>query len=222
VAGSPILPFGPVDRAAPPLANVPILFGSNRSEFRTFVAGQVRDRGAEFATEDYQSLLGDLFGANAETVVAGYPLSDFGDDVASAYATAGTDGVFACPSNELARRTTQPVFGYEFDDPTAPLPPGAGTPAIDIGAGHGQELQYLFDREGVAALTSSQLARSDRMIGYWAEFVATGQPGRGGTTDSPQWPDVRGGARMTFESGGPRVTTDFDAVHRCGLWATVS
>jgi para-nitrobenzyl esterase len=114
-----------------------------------------------------------------------------------------------------AMARTQPVYAYEFNDRDAPTPDPMRTLPFPVGASHSLELRYLFDVGGAPPLNPAQQALSDQMIDYWAHFVSTGEPG-------PQWPAFGPDEnRLSFQSDGSRVFTDFDDTHQCGFWASV-
>ena len=89
------------------------------------------------------------------------------------------------------------VFGYRFDWDEEGSVLGVDLSRL-IGAGHAVELLFVFGG------TDSDLARrflvddvesaevlSRQIRSYWAEFAATGDPGRGQSGDLPAWPAWR-------------------------------
>jgi len=88
------------------------------------------------------------------------------------------------------------VFGYRFD-----WAEFANLYVLDLkdvfSASHGMELNFLFDALDEGSLLSSffydKKTLPDRreltrvMSSYWAEFAATGDPGRGRRGDLPEW-----------------------------------
>jgi para-nitrobenzyl esterase len=197
-------------------ARVPVMVGTNRDEFTLFVALQYLRLGAQYTSTQYPQLLAETFGDNAAAVEAHYPLQRY-DTVPLAYSTAVTDGVFACPSDRMAAAMarTQPVYAYEFNDRNPPVPDPMRTLPFPVGASHSLELRYLFDIGGAPPLNQNQQALSDQMIDHWSHFVGTGDPGS-------QWPafgpDKK---RLSFQSDGSRVITDYDETHQCAFWASV-
>lgn len=196
---------------------VPVVQGSNRDEMRIFL-GQtlpgypVPDAGA------YRARLRDAFGAEAARIEAAYPVTAY-PTPALAFAAVLSDGTFLCPqlrdSRALARHV--PTYDYRFDDRGAPnytgLPEIAGFP---YGASHGFELPSLFDTP--LALSAPQRALSERMIGYWTRFAASGDPNARGT--APRWP--RSPAVLSLAPGPAGIrTVDAPAEHHCTLWDSV-
>jgi para-nitrobenzyl esterase len=197
-------------------ARVPVMVGTNRDEFTLFVALQYLRLGSEYTPAQYPQLLAETFGDKAAAVEARYPLRNY-DSVPLAYSAAVTDGVFACVSDRMAgaMARTQPVYAYEFNDRAAPAPDPMRRLPFPVGASHSLELRYLFDIGGAPRLNPAQRALSDQMIDYWAHFVSTGEPG-------PQWPAFGPAEnRLSFQSDGSRVITDFDETHQCAFWASV-
>ena len=198
VTGTARLPFSPAAAAARgETAPVPVLVGTTADEFTLFVAlSYLRDRGLD----PYPQLLADTFGSDAAAVAVQYPPDRFGGNAALAYATAVTDGIFACPvdavAHALARRA--PVYAYEFNDRFAPAPDPVRAAPLPIGAAHGLELRYLFDMGGTPPLDRAQQQLSDEMIDYWARFVTTGSPDVPG---APEWPPLRAGESERMSTG---------------------
>ncbi len=225
VTGSAVLPVDPVTAIAKNDAvRVPVLMGTNRDEFTLFVALQYLRLGKVYTAQQYPDLLRNTFGANAVAVEQRYPLSNYGDNVYSAYSAAVTDGVFSCVtermSDDLAREG--PVYAYEFNDRDAPAPPPMRTLPFPVGASHSLELRFIFEVGGAEALDTAQQALSDQMLDYWSMFVTAGSPDAGG---QPKWPalgvDPAQQPWMSLEPRGSRVVTDFDQTHQCAFWANL-
>ncbi len=225
VTGSAALPVDPVTAMAENrAARVPVLMGTNRDEFTLFVALQYLRSGAVYTADQYPVLLRDTFGANAVAVGDRYPLSNYGDNVPAAYATAVTDGVFSCVnermSDDLAR--VGPVYAYEFNDRDAPVPEPMRTLPFPVGASHSLELRFIFEIGGVEPLEPPQQKLSDQMLDYWSRFVTDGSPDAAG---QPQWPALAADAAtqpwMSLQPHGVRVVSDFDESHQCAFWANL-
>lgn len=110
-----------------------------------------------------------------------------------------------------------PTWAYEFADPQAPwfrgLPPSRFPP----GAYHTAELPFLFDVAWNEPLTPAQDRLAVEMIGYWARFARSGDPGGGG---APGWAPYRGPADvLTLAPGRVERTPDFAERHRLALWS---
>ena len=120
--------------------------------------------------------------------------------------------------SELAREAQ--VYGYEFNDRNAPAPTPLRTVPFPVGASHSLELRYLFDIRGAPPLNEAQQKLSDRMIGYWTGFVATGGARLDG---APDWPalDESHDAWMSLQTPEVRTFTQFADNHQCAFWATL-
>ena len=201
-------------------AHVPMLVGSNLNEGRLFVflLDELPQLGP-LTSAEYDTYAQQTFGAQAETVLARYPVSAYGaPDLAKAQLV--TDGYFACPAGYVVRHATAdgaPVWQYEFADPDPPL--YNLDPFMALGDYHSSELNYLFD-EGTA-LTPAQQALSAEMINAWTSFAGTGQPGSIGAAAWPQW-STSSPETMVLTSTGSHLISDFSAEHQCGFWAGIS
>lgn len=213
ITGAKSLPVDPVTAIKDgQAAKVPVLMGTNRDEFTAFLANLDHN----ITPEEYPAQLNESFGPETPAVESRYPLTNF-PSPALAYSAAMTDRVFACSNDRVAEMlaASQPVYAYEFNDPTAPIPESLRGLPFPIGAGHSLELRYLFDTGGAPALNPAQKALSDQMIDYWAAFVKTGAPG-------PDWPKLRGGEGdqvMSLQLDGNRAVNTFEQTHQCPFWA---
>ncbi len=202
---------------------VPIINGSNRDEWRLFVA-IAELAGAPVTPANYQAAIASTLGVSpavAAVIAAQYPLSAF-PSPAVAIGAVGTDAIFACPALKVDQSASAfvPTFGYEFNDENAPerfLPPVS----FPYGAAHASELQYLFGLPTApipGALTAPQQRLAASMRRYWTNFAARGFPSSAG---QPRWPAFgRPGQQMlSLIPPRPQAETDFAAVHHCAFWA---
>ncbi|MGH3678224.1 MAG: carboxylesterase family protein, partial [Mycobacterium sp.] len=224
VTGTKLLPVDPVTAITrDDAARVPVLIGTNRDEFRLFVALRYLRQGESYATERYPELLREAFGNRAIAVAERYPLDNYGGSVPLAYSAAVTDGVFACVTDRMSDDLAEvgPVFAYEFNDRDVPAPDPMHTLPFPVGAGHSLELRYLFDVGGPPALNPEQQQLSDAMIDYWSKFITAGVPAAAG---QPDWPplgaDTAAAPRMSLQADGSRAITDFDQIHQCPFWVS--
>jgi para-nitrobenzyl esterase len=215
VTGTDTVPADPVTAVNEGrAARVPVLMGTNRDEFTVFLASQDHD----FGPEEYPAQMSKNFGADTPLVLSHYPLKNF-PSAQLAYSAAMTDRAFACSSDRTADALagSQPVYAYEFNDPTAPIPDSLRGLPFPIGAAHSLELRYLFDTGGAPPLNAAQQRLSDEMIDYWSKFVKTGSPGG-------DWPALQSGDAgkfMSLQPDGSRVITTFEQEHQCPFWAGV-
>jgi len=156
---------------------VPILLGSNRDEQKLFAFGdpakvrrwfglipRARDPVAYEREAAYRSRVWKVTGV---------------DDLARTLAVAQPGRVFA----------------YRFDWDEEPRRFGADLAAL-IGAAHGLEIPFVFGHWDLGRAgrilfdAENRLGRealSAMMMSYWAEFAATGDPGRGRAGTLPRW-----------------------------------
>ncbi|HKF76842.1 MAG TPA: carboxylesterase/lipase family protein [Candidatus Dormibacteraeota bacterium] len=196
---------------------VPTIEGTTHDEYRLFVALLYDDRAGPVTAGQYTTTIQTVFAARAEQVLEQYPLSAFASP-SLALSTVITDSVFSCPARSADRALAAagvPTYAYEFADPTAP--PLVPDPVMPMGASHASELAYVFQRSA-SGLTSTEVALSDRMIGYWTTFAASGTPGGAG---APAWPrySAAGDQFLELTPAGPRPSAGFAQDHHCSFWA---
>jgi para-nitrobenzyl esterase len=216
---------------------VPLLHGTNHSEWNLFVAEDFDLAGHPVTQATYVPAIQATLGVNA-TQAAGIallypvpPIPSFDQGVGAL----GTDAIFACPAHfadELASPFV-PTFAYEFNDPNPPqnfLPPVT----FPYGASHASEIQYIFPQanpSGVGLnlpqtpLTPSQQTLSDHMVGYWTEFARRGDPnGIGLLLGQPLWPRFTRNVQVMQSLVPPTPTTEtnFATVHQCAFWDAAS
>ena len=223
VTGTSVLPVDPVAAMADgQTPRMPILIGTTSDEFTLFMALKFLRLGTEPTPADYPGLLESTFGPDAAAVGQEYPLASYGDSASVAYSVAVTDGSFACLADRMGKDMAAAgatVYGYEFADRTAPAPQPLREVPFPVGASHSLELRYLFDLGGAPALNPVQQKLSTQMIGYFSAFVTDGVPA---AADAPAWPPLEpapGGSRMTFDTGGSRVSTGYEKEHHCDFWS---
>lgn len=218
---TPTLPRRPSDLLAVlDLRPVPVLTGTTRDEGTLFTEAFFDRAGTPLTEAGFRVLLASAAGSRALEAGRAYPQLD--RSPGRAWSEVITDRAFACTGlaayRNLAKRA--PVHAYEFADPTAPATFAALPPDLAGGVTHGAEMAYLFDLvPGQPALTPEQQDLADEMVGAWARFVTTGDPGGGGTT----WPAWRGAGTILRIAGAgegtaPRPAAAFAAEHHCALW----
>ena len=217
---------------APALASgqfnrVPVINGTNRDEWRLFVA-QAQLAGAPPVTAaNYQASIASLLGVSATTamiIAAQYPLSAY-PSAPVALGAVGTDEIFACPALTVDESLSKyvPTYAYEFNDQNAPeryLAP-VGFP---YGAAHESEVQYLFSLANTpfpGVLTPSQQQLAAAMKQYWTNLAKTGSPNSFG---GPWWPrfDATSQQMLSLVPPRPQAETGFAAEHHCAFWALAS
>jgi para-nitrobenzyl esterase len=203
---------------------VPIINGTNRDEWRLFVALSELE-GNPVTAANYQSMISTTLGvpaAVAAIIAAEYPLSAF-PSPSVALGAVGTDAIFACPARTIDQSVSQfvPTFAYEFNDENAPenfLPPVS----FPYGAAHASEIQYLMDLPTAAfpgTLTAQQQQLAAIMKGYWTNFAKRGFPSFFGT---PFWPPFNFTQKMeSLAPPTPQIQTDFATTHNCAFWTAL-
>ena len=210
---------------------VPVVTGSNRDEWRLYVAigydyagNPLTDAGYPQAVADFALL--PVTDPTVQLLVNFlYPLSNYPpppglvSGAPFALGALGTAAFFACPARNAALLLSQhvPTYAYEFNDPNAPLSFGLPPASFPLGSYHASEIQYLLNVFGIPSPFSPDQRRlSDAMIRYWSQFARTGNPNASGT---PAWSPY--GATDQFQSlvaPTPTVEGSFDTVHKCSLF----
>ncbi len=169
----------PLERLAVPdgFAPVPVMMGTNRDEMKIFMFAdpmrvrrilwlipRVRDERWYSASAEHLSKLWKATGADE-------------------------------PARRMRAAQGPPVFVYRFDWDEEPRLLGADL-SMMLGAAHGFEIPFVFGhfdlgRQGniifSAANEPGRRELSAQMMAYWAEFAATGAPGRGRAGQLPEW-----------------------------------
>ena len=169
--------------------HVPFIVGSNADETGQAIV-------AAFPTgmtmAQYQAAVASYAGGNqtfAGSILAEYPIGDYGNDPRAAYIAVTSDSKFICTARYVARtaaaQQTEPVRRYDYTHHLDGKPIGAAVAAA--GAWHGQELLPLFRHLMIAGYTPSagEQALSDAMDGYWSRFAAAGNPNSAGAVTWP-------------------------------------
>ena len=209
---------------------VPLMNGSNHSEWNLFVALDFDLVGGPVTTATYLPAIQSTLGVPAPVagaIAALYPPGAF-PTPDQGIGSLGTDAIFACPAHfadELASPFV-PTFAYEFNDPNPPqnfLPPVS----YPYGASHASEIQYLFPEANPSGvgfnlpqvpLNPAQQQLSDHMVGYWTQFAKHGDPNGG--AGQPQWQRFTR-ANQVMQSlvpATPTSETNFAVAHQCAFW----
>ena len=195
-------------------AKVPLLIGSNTDE-GAFLIPEQRP-----SVQEFEARLEKTFGARLSQVRQLYPVDTPAALIRSELDLSG-DGEFNYPMWKWAvmqRQAGLPVYYYLFGR-TVPAAPGQlyrGIPRTAIGALHGDEVPYVFGTldnvSGPPGGASRRFEQTDRelstaMLGYWTNFVKTGNPNG---PDLPAWPRYEAKAKdplMRFDAA-PRAEPD--------------
>ncbi|MGW4716679.1 carboxylesterase/lipase family protein [Nocardia sp. NPDC004260] len=202
----------------------PILIGTTTAEGALIVAETDYARGHIPDAASYERFVRRSFGADADRVLARYPLDRFPSPAAAQVAVI-TDSELACPTlstSRTARDAGHPLWQYEFDQ--APL--GDANPVLP-GAFHSAELYYLLSRfMGVPIpWTGASAAFAAQMRRWWTTFAHTGDPNAPGSPEWQPWPASTGngpdGSALLMRATGSVMTDDFAARHDCAFWAEI-
>lgn len=216
---------------------VPLLHGTNHSEWNLFVAEGFDLAGGPVTSVAYVPAIGATINspAAAPLVATHYPVPALFPSFDQGVGGVGTDAIFACPAHfadELASQFV-PTFAYEFNDPNPPqnfLPPVSFT----YGASHASEIQYIFPTANPSGfglnlsqtpLDANQQKLSDHMVGYWTEFARSGDPnGSGLLLGQPHWPRFNRNQQsmQSLVPPTPATETNFATVHQCDFWDALS
>src|SRR5580704_5128759 len=204
---------------------VPIINGTNRDEWRLFVALSELE-GNPVTASNYQSMISSTLGvpaAVAAVIAAKYPLTAY-PSPSVALGAVGTDAIFACPALSIDQSVSRfvPTFAYEFNDENAPelfLPPVS----FPYGAAHASEIQYLFGLPTAVfptALSAQQQQLAATMKGYWTNFAKSGQPSSFG---APFWPLFNGLTQpmQSLVPPVPHTENTFAIAHNCAFWTAL-
>ncbi|OZM73204.1 hypothetical protein CFN78_10050 [Amycolatopsis antarctica] len=221
--GTRVLPTHPADAVRRGwFHRVPVLSGQTHDESTASTAvydqGPGENQRQPMTEQTFDEVMTETFGKDEAKVRAEYPREAY-DSAALAWSAIATDRKWTCNQLTTSRNLSRhvPVFHYEYADPQAP-PLSPAPPQMPMGAQHASDLWSLFDLFGFPApLDPAQQQLSERMIGYWSEFAATGRPGA-------DWPEFERKDKPPYvqslapgEGGvGP---VDLAAEHHCGFWS---
>lgn len=178
--------------------DVPLMVGWNAEEGKD-LAPEILGTG-DFTAANHNALVAKLLGhAPSAAVLAAYPGAT--DAQAKASLNQLTNDWWGWRMAHWARLQAQhgraPAYVYFFAHRPAPpaTPCGYG-----CGAGHGAEIQYVFDNLDMDArawrLADRQLA--ERMAATWVNFARSGHPNGSGL---PQWPAYDGSNATVLRIG---------------------
>jgi len=193
---------------------MPVIIGNTTEETIQFVnaVGAVTDAAS------YSAAIEKVFGSAArERILATYPASNYPTPRA-AFVQLTTDAQFTCQSMRVSRvlfrAQKEPVYRYLFahaleNDPQLKA----------LGANHTVEHPFFFPWQGRYRPTPADLIVQQRMIGYWTQFVRSGNPNGGG---NPQWSAYSPENDAYLEVGAAPVAKRGPADAHCDFWDTVN
>lgn len=197
-------------------AQVPLLVGWNSAE----IPYQAILKAYPATPENFTKAVKELYGEKTDEVLALYPGKTNEEVIASATALA-SDRFIAYSTWKWAdlQATTskKPVYRYLFSKSKPPMTEamkdavpglaggitkakdgGIKKAVVNTGAPHAFEIEYAMGNlhyNKVYAWTPADQKVSETMLGYFANFIKTGNP-NGSTL--PQWPVVKGGGAAKY------------------------
>ena len=179
--------------AAGQQARVPLLVGWNSQE--SGYQGLLGEAAPTVA--NYRAAVQKLYGAQAAAIERLYPAATDAA-VEQAATDLASDRFIAYSTWKLAeaqlKTSGQPVYRYFFARPRPALAAATGSaPAAPLakGAVHSAEIEYALGNlptNKVFAWTADDYKVSQQMLGYFANFIKTGNPNGAGL---PTWPAAR-------------------------------
>jgi len=208
--------------------DVPVISGFNADEGSTFVYLEYELKGAPVTAEGYRAAVDKMFDdyVDVDEVVSHYALGDYRTPSNALAAARSDQSICRIMAGTKLFAGVVPTYTYEFADRDTPFL--GGKPAtLDMGAGHGFELQYLFGSQGIPLVRTIPTPFNDRqrvvarsLTGYWAAFLKAGDPGTGGGPDWPRY-SPKNGRRLVFGSDASTVKAIPADEHQCAFWAKV-
>jgi para-nitrobenzyl esterase len=206
---------------------VPVISGFNSDEGSTFVYLAYELKGQPVTAEGYAAAVEAMFAdeVDAAAVVEHYPASGYRTPSNALAAARSDQSICRITASTKRFAEAMPTYAYEFADRDTPFL-GGKPETLDMGAGHGFEMQYLFGSQGIPLVRTIPTPFNDRqrkvarsMIGYWAEFMHELDPGTGG---GPAWPrfEPDDGRRLEIGSDASTVVEVPDDEHQCDFWRT--
>ncbi|HEX8756312.1 MAG TPA: carboxylesterase family protein [Steroidobacteraceae bacterium] len=181
IADGVLLPAAPETLLVPgAFADVPVLTGIDADDASAFSGPIVKS----MSQAAWKALLEEKFGTLAPRFASFYPAATAAERARSArqlHRDLGLAALYAW-DQKWSAHARSPAYGYLFDH----LEPG--TRASRWGIFHSSELPYVFGTFDAAPqrhFTAVDREISQRVMGYWLDFVKSGDPNGAGL---PAWP----------------------------------
>ena len=202
---------------------VPVLAGSNDGEDGFNILGSLAAGQPPLTEAQYEAQT--LAMPNGAQILAHYPGANYSSPSDASMAI--PNDLFMCTADLgtadiLANQINLYLYQFQDDNPPPTFFPGLTVPSdIHINAFHTAEVPYVFQswypvelHPGAPPFNAQQQALSDRMIGYWSNFVKYGAPG--GTWQ----PFAASRSVFLLRPGGDATATEqqLDALHQCDFW----
>jgi para-nitrobenzyl esterase len=208
---------------------VPIMNGLTRDENSFFVMANEYYSGRPLSWADHQANVRAAFPtpdyptAAADKVLAKYGERQFQN--ASEANVAYSGDPINCGLRDASRMFAKhvPLFAYEFNDRGSPSYFPDGT--FRMLAYHTADILYVFPgfRGGnlgrPTTFTPDQAELSREMIGYWTNFVKSGNPNGGNVANWPSF-NPRKPLYLSHDNDGSKVIaeTELEQRHQCQFW----
>jgi para-nitrobenzyl esterase len=176
---------------------VPVLLGQVNNERALFTFLSYDFLGNPLTAAQYEALVRSTYGANADTVLAEYPVANF-DSPDSAWTKVQNDAASATRQTLYGNLSKYvPTFAYEFSESDTPQfasiyllqQKNEVARNFPFGATHVDDLGYIWEYVGsTMPYDDDQLELSNQMIRYWGSFAAAGNPN---SSNTPEWPKYR-------------------------------
>jgi para-nitrobenzyl esterase len=205
--------------------DVPLISGFNADEGSTFVYLAYELKGNPVTADGDRDAVDAMFddGVDVDAVVEHYPTADHRTPSNALAAARSDQSICRIMAGTKLFAGTIPTYTYEFADRDTPFL-GGKPETLDMGAGHGFEMQYLFGSQGIPLVRTIPTPFNERqrtvarsLTGYWAAFMRDGDPGTGGGPDWPRF-DPKSGRRLVFGSDASTVEAVPEDEHQCAFW----
>jgi len=198
---------------------VPLIAGSNHDEVKLLLMFERELKKAK--PEEYEARMKffDISDAELKRLVQLYPLSDYDNKPANAYAQIATDAGLGCPTYlglQAVAKYQKDVYYYRFDFDDMRL-------GKKIGAAHSMEIPFVFnslDRAPINILYGpKQRKLAEPLVpviqGYWINFARSGNPNGPGL---PEWQafDLNSQKVQVFDT--TFRTESAKVADRCAFW----
>ena len=168
--------------------------GQVHDERNLFVFGSYDAVGKPVTPETYEATIRTTYGANAQQVLARYPVASFVSPSAALGRVLSDAATYT--RLKVYRQLAQYVrtYVYEFNELETPQfysifrlqQQGEPARSFPFGATHVDDLPYLWEYLGHSLpFTDDQLELSDQMIEFWSTFQVRGNPN---AAPLPRWP----------------------------------
>jgi para-nitrobenzyl esterase len=203
---------------------VPVMQGSTGQEAVFELSMRYDGAGKVVTPAQYPAILAEYFGpSRVAAIEKRYPLASYSTPFYALVAALTDSGMvtnnrIGLCNMHLANQLLSPhvpLYSFVFADQTAASPYAtANGPRRLPGAGHGNDLAYLFH---FGELSDAQRKISDAMIAYWTNFAAKGDPNGPGL---PPWPAYQPEQQMVMKFMAEKVAADTDLYvqSQCKFW----